>query len=120
MAQIWTFATSGTTNDIYLDGFNSLAAKEDAEALANIVKNRQQTIAGELQYNITAGLPYFTTVFAHPSRDLRIFESFMVSDAESVPGVLYVNTFSAEVNGEVLNFNMDIATVFGNITVSNG
>lgn len=119
MAQVWTIATSGLTNDIYLDGMGNIAGKEDAAALANIILNRQQTVTGELQYNITAGMPYFTTVFAQP-RDLRIFESFMVADAESVSGVENVTTFSAEVNGDTLSFSMEIATVFGNITVQNG
>ena len=119
MPQMQTIGTSGTTNDLYLDGFGNLALRDDADAVANIVKNRQLTITGELQYNITAGMPYFTTVWTQP-RDLRIFESFMVADAESVPGVRHVNTFAAEVNGEVLNFNMNISTIFGDITVQNG
>ena len=119
MPQIQTIGTIGRDNDLYLDGFGNLAMREDADALANIVKNRQQTVTGELQYNVTAGMPYFTTVWTQP-RDLRIFESFMVTDAESVPGVRHVNTFAAEVNGDVLRFDMNISTIFGDVSVQNG
>lgn len=120
MATVWTIATSGGENDIALDGLKNLATRRDADALANIILNRQQTVTGELQYNTEAGMPYFTTVFANSRRDMRIFEAFMVADAEAVPEVRHVNTFAAETDGENLKFDMNIATTYGDITVTNG
>lgn len=117
MAQYLTIATNAENNDIYMDGLNDLAMSEDKYALANIVKNRQLTVTGELQYNLDAGIPYFATVFASPA-DLRMFEAFIVADAETVPGINRVEHFSAEREGELVKFTMELSSVLGSVTVN--
>lgn len=117
MAQIETIATHSTTNDIMLDGLNNLAFKQDASALANIVLNRAQTSTGELQYDINAGIPYFTTVFSSPP-DLQMFAAFVKADAASIPGVESVRAFAMERDRETLVFRLELSTIFGDLTIN--
>jgi len=117
MARIETIATDPATNDIMLDGVNNIATKQDAAALANIVLNRAQTATGELQYDVNAGIPYFTTVFASPP-DVQMFGAFVRADAAAVPGVTAVRAFAMERDRETLVFRMELSTIFGDLVVN--
>lgn len=117
MVKYRTIATDLSNNDIYLDGVDNLAMSADAEAIANIILNRQRTALGELQYNTDAGIPYFSTVFAAPP-DMRMFEAFIIADAETVPGVVGVESFSVEVQHENVRFEMYVNTEFGRVAVN--
>lgn len=116
MAQLITIST-GKNNDIYLNGLNNLAMSEDAQGLANVVLNRTQTATGELQYDLSAGIPYFTTVFSD-SPDLQMYEAFMRQDALSTPGVERVTAFSIDVSNNILTYKINLSTVFGEVTVN--
>ena len=117
MPRLFTIATAANNNDIYLDGVNNIALKEDAEALANIVLNRAQTATGELQYDLRAGIPYFTTVFASPP-DLQMFGEFIKADASSIPEVIRVRGFALERDAETLVFRMELSTTFGELVIN--
>lgn len=116
MPQYTTIATD-QNNDIYMDGLNGLALKEDAEALANIVLNRAQTVTGELQYDLAAGIPYFTTIFASPP-DVQMWQAFVKTDVLSVPGILSVDSLTLKNENGTLGFVLVATTVFGGITVN--
>ena len=117
MPQLMTIASDPVTNDIMVDGLRNIATKEDAEALANIVLNREQTAMGELQYDVNAGIPYFTTVFASPP-DLEMFGSFVKEDAASIPGVERVRAFALERDRETVLFHLELSTIFGDLTIN--
>ena len=112
-----TIASDKANNDVFLDEFGNLAMRDDAEALANVILNRQQTASGELQYNINGGIPYFSTVFSSPP-DLQMFEAFLREDAISVPEVERVTAFSVDVSGGTLTYKMELSTIYGGITVN--
>ena len=117
MSKYWTIATDAENNDIFLDGLNNIGSAEDAEALASIVMHRQRTVLGELRYNTSAGIPYFTTVFATPP-DLRMFEAFIIADTQTIPGVIGVDSFNVSVRDNTVKFDMRINTEFGRIAVN--
>lgn len=112
----WTIATDDN-NDIRLDGLNNIAMSEDAPAVANIVKNRQRTVIGEIQYNIDEGIPYFTTVFCHPT-NVPMFEKFINDNALQTPGVTDVLNLTVNVREDTVNFNMNLQTEFGKVSVN--
>lgn len=57
MAEVLTIATN-SDNDIYMDNFHNIAFSEDKKALSNVVLNAVRTNRGELQYDLSAGIPY--------------------------------------------------------------
>lgn len=116
MAQISTIAIN-SNNDIYLDGNNNIAMKEDINAIADIVLNKVRTNLGELQFNIDLGIPYFTTIFTStPNFDL--WQKFVEDSALSLDNVTEIVDFNKTIQNNTLTYSMTINTNLGVITVN--
>lgn len=116
MAQISTIAIN-KKNDIYLDGSNNIAMKNDIHAVADVVLNKARTNLGELQFNKDIGIPYFSLIFTS-NPNLNLWEKFMEDSALSIEGVTDINSFQYEVNGNILTYQMTIKTQFGSMTIN--
>lgn len=117
MAAIQTIATTKDTNDIFLDASGNLAMAEDKPAIANIVLNVVRTNRGELQYNKSAGIPYFDVLFvANPN--LRIWADFLRKETLRVPGTISITDFTYKVTNEVLTYSMTVETNIGDVVVN--
>jgi hypothetical protein len=117
MAQITTIGID-QNNDIYLDGYNNIAMKDDIQALNDIILNKVRTNLGELQFNSNLGIPYFTTIFSSVS-DIDLWQKFVVDSALSTPYIEKVSNFEHEIsNNNKLSYSMTIITDLGSMTVN--
>lgn len=112
-----TFATDRQTRDFQLDKFGNLLILSDAEALAGIITNVLRVQRGELQYDVSAGIPYFETVFSGRA-NIPLWKGFMISAIEAVEGVLSVDSFDASVSGNILSYLARISTVYGEVSAN--
>ena len=129
MAQFTTFATTTDDifatdktqiagwNDLYLDGSGNIAIVEDIYALSNITLNAVRTSVGELQYNLSKGVPYFTTIFAG-KEFIPVWKKAMTDTVESVDGVDSVQDFQITITGNTLTYSMTIKTIAGVVTIN--
>lgn len=116
MAEVLTIATN-SDNDIYMDNFYNIAFSEDKKALSNVVLNAVRTNRGELQYDLSAGIPYFDTLFSNPP-NVPMWESFLKQVTLSIPGIDSVESFSYKVTDHVFRYAMTLTTNLGEVTVN--
>lgn len=113
-----TIATNDN-NDIFLDANHNLAiAGEEASAMQT-VRHAVLTNLGELPLNVTAGVPYFQTVFKS-SPDLDTFRQEVQRTAEKVEGVSRVSDFEMQAQNKVLRYSFKITLENGSEVQVNG
>ena len=84
-----TLTQPGTVTpwDLTVDGSGNLAMSTGAPALAQDVASAISTFLGEVYYDTTIGVPYFSRVFGQPfSRSIA--SSLLKQAALQVPGVI--------------------------------
>lgn len=81
-----TLLLDQTTWDLCLDADGNIAMASDPYAPAQDVASAIRLFAGELWYDTTKGVPYFTNILGH-APPLPIFRAYMVAAANTVPGV---------------------------------
>lgn len=112
-----TFQTDDN-NDLFLNSSNSIAMCQDGDAVLQVVKNVVRCQKGELQLDINKGVPYLETIFNKQSGDIKLWESFMIAEAESVNNVKRVRSMTSSVSDNVLNYTMEIESNFGNVVLN--
>lgn len=113
-----TFATSSSTNDLYLDGYHNIATKTGVDAVLNIVQNALRTLKGEIQLDTTLGVPYFETILQIQSPNVSVWEGYMISEAKKVDGVTRVNSMRSKIENNILTYEMEILTKYGTGTIT--
>lgn len=106
-----------TINDIYVDGDGNLAIGEDAYAMAEIVKDITRTQLGELQFDEEAGVPYFETIFSSRT-NADLFLANVQRVIQNISGVIRIESFTSSINGDVLNYEAQIRTQYGVISIN--
>lgn len=104
-------------NDIFLDDSNSISFSKDKEAIANIMTNITRTQTGELMYDNSRGIPYMETVFSNPV-NIDIFEASLINSVEKIDNVVNVKSIEFIANNEILEYNMEVNTNFGEVIVN--
>lgn len=86
-----TMALNGNW-DLYIDPFGNIAVNTNGEALAQDAASAIKTFQGEVYYDTTLGIPYWTTILGKlPS--LSVIRALMVQAAKAVPGVVKAACF---------------------------
>jgi len=110
-----TLATDAN-NDIFLTnkGFTLI---EDAESIANVCERRLKTQRGELQFDLSRGVPWFETIFAS-QRNSVSWAASMKKTIKAVSGVTGISSFEFEVKENVVEYIARINTIYGEAVVS--
>lgn len=88
MTQIFkTLLLTVDTWDLCLDAAGNIAAAIQPYALAQDVASAIKLFAGELWYDVSKGVPYFSEILGH-TPPLDTFRQYMVDAALTVPGVV--------------------------------
>lgn len=103
--------------DIFLDEYGNIAMSDNAQALSFITLNAIRTVRGELIFNSSLGVPYFTTIFASPA-NIQMWEFYVKETAGNVPGITAVDSFVYQINGNNLNYEMVLSTDTGEVTIN--
>lgn len=104
-------------NNFKIDSFGNLAIGEDIQTVVQLVQNAINTLKGEIQLNTTLGVPYFETVFNQQSPNISVWESYMIEEAEKVNGVVRVNSIQTKVKDNVLTYEMEVLTDYGETVI---
>jgi hypothetical protein len=73
--------------DLVLDAAGNIAVAAAPYALAQDVASAIKLFSGELWYDATQGIPYFSEILGH-TPPITVFREYMVNAALTVPGVV--------------------------------
>lgn len=73
--------------DLVLDAAGNIATADEPYRVAQDVACAIKLFAGELWYDTSQGVPYYTTILGK-SPPVELFKELMVQAAKSVPGVV--------------------------------
>ena len=73
--------------DLCIDASRNIARATAPYALAQDVASAIKTFLGEVYYDTTLGVPYFTQILGH-TPPVAVFEEYMIAAALTVPGVV--------------------------------
>ena len=104
-------------NDIYVDTSGNIAMGKDKYALSDICKNKVLTTLGEPEYNQTAGIPYFETVFCDTPK-IDLFQTAVIETIEQTDNVNRVTNFDYDHNNGVLSYSLISNIDFGDIQLN--
>ena len=102
-----TSVDSLTPWDLALDANGNMAVVEGPSAMAQDVASAIRLFLGELYYDTSQGVPYFSQIFAEPF-STSMAEALLAQATLSVPGVVSaratVNSFVNRVLSGTVNF----------------
>lgn len=104
---------------MYIGPDGNLVISTGLQAIIEVCAQKTKTILGELVFNTDQGIPYFQSVFSG-TQNLQQFASSLRSAILVVSGVTGINSLSFSQNGDVLIYTIEINTIYGSGTVTNG
>lgn len=84
--------------DLCVDLAGNIALAAPPYALAQDVASAVRTFAGEVWYDTTLGVPYFSQVLGH-SPPITLFKALIVQAALTVPGVVAASCYIQSIAG---------------------
>lgn len=112
----WIEAGNVHVNDIYAKN-RQIATVSDIYAVAKVVDHVFKTQRGELQYDVSRGIPWFETVF-NSQQFLPVWSAQMVLAAKGVTDVTGVKSFDYSVSGDTVSYAAVIQTIYGEATTN--
>ena len=87
-----------------------------SEAAAQIISSTLKVQLGEYRYNQKKGVEYMNNAFMG-NPNYQLFEFQCRTQIKALSFVSKINSFEYELNDDVLSFNMNVSTIYGNVTV---
>lgn len=108
------FAGQTTENDIVFNDLKNLELTDGLDALMCVIRNVVMTNKGELQLNISNGIPYLQQIFQDPNM-IALFKSELQSSIEGVNEVENVKYIETEYDSttSTLSYRVGINTLYG-------
>jgi hypothetical protein len=98
--------------DLVLDAAGNLAIAEAPYQFAQDVASALKLFLGELWYDISKGVPYFTDVLGH-NPPITYFQALMESAALTVPGVVQATCTITELQNRTITGEVRFTTSTG-------
>lgn len=103
--------------DLVLDVFGNIAVASEPYSLAQDAASAIKTFQGEVYYDQTLGIPYWSEILAQrPS--ISLMKSQFVAAAMTVPGVTAAVCFITSIIGRQVNGQIQITTATGQTAVA--
>lgn len=113
-----TTLSQDASNDIYISSDGDFAMAEGQEAYGFVLADAVRTLRGEIQLDVSIGIPYETTIWANRNR-LAIWKHYVKDTIGGYPFVTGIHRFSASVDEKgVLQYEIVIETDRDDVTVS--
>lgn len=87
--------------DLTKDASGNIAMAIDPYALAQDVASAIKTFLGEVWYDDTLGIPYFSQILGH-TPPLSVFQEYLVGAALTVPGVVSASCVISSFEGRTV------------------
>lgn len=105
-------------NDVFLTSDGNFATSEGQDAYGLVLADAVRTLRGEIQLDVSIGIPYQTTVWANRGR-LAIWKHYVKDTIGGYSFVTAIHRFDASVDEKgILNYEIVIETDKGDVTVS--
>ncbi|KAA1013038.1 hypothetical protein FVF58_09615 [Paraburkholderia panacisoli] len=105
------------TWDLAVDASGSIAVCADPYALAQNAATAIRTFLGEVYYDTTIGVPYWSDILGHfPS--LAVVKADLVAAAETVTGVTSAQVFITSVVNRQLSGQVQVTDANGNVSAA--
>ena len=89
----------------------------DADAICKISEQVVSTQRGELQLDITRGVPHFETIFAS-SRNAKAWAAEMVSALGKINNVTGVDSFKHQIKDKTIKYVALLKSTFGKVAIN--
>lgn len=103
--------------DLYLADGSNLLLLEGEAAVAQDVGQATKMIKGENPFDTAQGVDYFNTAFS-PVPNYDQFRFQLSAAALSVPDTIEVTSLEITREGENLNYDMEVSTIYGPVISS--
>lgn len=103
--------------DLCIDAKGDIAMASDPYSIVQDVASRCRLFLGELYYDTTQGIPYFTQILGKRP-PLQIVKNQLVKAALLVPGVLSAQVFITRFEGRELSGQVQVMTGAGPLIVT--
>jgi hypothetical protein len=113
MVQSWAINANG---DLYRDANGNMALVSGADAVGQNCVTAMRAQRGEMQYNLTGGMPMGATAFE--TYNPAAFEAAARKVLGAVAGVVAVTDFAVSRSGNALNYSATIETIYGATFIS--
>lgn len=100
--------------DLTVDAAGNIAMASDPYSLAQDAASSIKTFAGEVWYDTTQGLPYWSEILGSLP-PLTLVKDAMISAALTVPEVVSVRVFLTGLTGRQLSGQVQITTAAGEV-----
>lgn len=112
-----TLLLDPATWDLTLDAHGNLAIADDPYAVAQDVASALKLFSGELWYDTTKGVPYWTQILGRPV-PLQLLKSKLEAAAMTVPGVTAARCFISSIVNREVHGQLQFTTGSGQQAVS--
>lgn len=103
--------------DLMVDAYGNIAVASAPYALAQDAASAIKTFQGELWYDTTQGIPYWSDVFGEPI-NLPMLKAQMQNAALSVPGVATATVYITAFTGRQISGQVQITDAAGTMTAA--
>lgn len=101
------------TWDLCLDALGNIAMASDPYSLAQDVASAIKTFLGEVYYDTTIGVPYFSQILGQ-TPPLSVFEEYMIQAALTVPQVVSATCVIESFTNRTINGQVQFVDSNGN------
>lgn len=105
------------SGDLVLDISNNIAVAESPYALAQDAASAIKLFEGELYYDVTKGVPYFTAILGKLP-PIALIKQHLADAALTVPGVTSARVFLTAVSNRTLSGQVQISDATGITSVA--
>lgn len=104
-----------STWDLVLDSKRNIAVASAPYSLAQDVASAIKTFLGEVWYNTTLGVPYFTQILGE-TPPIAVFQEYMIAAALTVPGVVSATCVISSFIGRTVIGQVQFTDAGGNVS----
>ena len=113
-----TLLLDQTTWDLVVDASGNIAMASDPYSLAQDAASACKLFQGELYYDTTQGVPYFTQILGQHA-PIALIKATYVSAALTVPEVVSANVFISSITGRQVSGQIQVSNTTGQTTAIN-
>lgn len=106
------------TWDLTIDADGNIAVATDPYSVAQDAASAIKLFQGELWFNTTQGIPYFSQIFGKPP-NINLIKSKFAAAAETVPGVSSATVFITSIADRNVNGQVQVVDSNGVTTAAN-
>ncbi len=104
-------------HDLFAAPDGQLVLEEELPATLQACESAIEAQRGEMQYDITRGIPTSSTIWAGVPNQQR-FQFYCIEALQAIEGVVKVLRFDTDIFESVLEYEAEIVTEFGTETIT--